>query len=447
MHSVSSRAWLGLSLAVLLGARPAAAQTPIDSALYAYIRSVKAIDNHTHAGLPVLPGQPPDTDFDALPVGNLPPYSFPARLTPQNPEFITAWRELFGYPYQDRTDEHVRELLALKKKVQSEQGLNYARWVLDRLGTDIALANRMSVGPGLDAPRFRWVPFADPLLYPLDAKTVAAVTPDRMDLVPRERKHIRRYLTALGIKTMPATLHEYTARVVTPTLERWRKDGALAIKYEIAYLRGFDFDAVPEARAAAIYARYASGGSPSVGDYKTVQDYLFRYIAKEAGRVGLVVHIHGFDGAGGYFVAAGADPLLLEPLLTDPSLRGTKFLLVHGGWPYPRHTGSLFGKPNFYADISFLGSVNSPAITAGVLREWLTFFPDKVLFGSDAYPDTPEIGWEEWGWLGATGARKALAMALTGMMRDGEITLEAAEKMATMVLRGNAEKLYGITSQ
>lgn len=429
---------------LLLCAQPAHAQTPIDSALYAFIKSVRAIDNHTHAGLPVLPGQPADSDFDALPVGGLPPYSFPARLTSQNPDFITAWRELYGYPYQDRTDEHVRELLALKETIRREHGVKYAAWVLDRLGTDIALANRMSVGPGLEAPRFRWVPFVDPLLYPLDAKAVAAVTPDRMDLVPRERKHIARYLAALGLRAPPATLAEYTTRVVTPTLERFKREAAVAIKYEIAYLRSLDFAAVSATRAAPVYARFARGGVPSVAEYKLVQDYLFRYIAKEAGRLGLVVHIHAFDGAGGYFLAAEADPLLLEPVLTDPTLRATNFLLVHGGWPYPRHTLSLFGKPNVYADISFLGSVNSPAITASVLREWLTFFPDKVLFGSDAYPDTAELGWEEWGWLGATGAKRALAMALTAMMRDGDVTREAAERIATMVLRGNAAKLYGL---
>jgi len=48
---------------------PLPAQTPIDSAIYRYVRSVKAIDNHTHIGLPVLPGQPADSDYDALPVG------------------------------------------------------------------------------------------------------------------------------------------------------------------------------------------------------------------------------------------------------------------------------------------------------------------------------------------------------------------------------------------
>ena len=433
-----------LMLASVAFVAPLPAQTPIDSAIYRYVRSVKAIDNHTHIGLPVLPGQPADSDYDALPVGGIPPYSFPARLTPQNPEFILAWRELYGYPYRDRTEAHIKELLALKSRLRGQQGLKYPGWILDKLNIDVALTNRMSVGAGLEYPRFRWVPFADPLLYPLDAKTVAAVTPDRLDLVPRERKHIQRYLKALNLDEPPATLAEYTAKVVTPTLQRWKRENAIAIKYEIGYLRALDFSAVSAASAEPVYARFARGGTPSVEEYKLVQDYLFRYIAREAGRLGLAVQIHAMDGAGGYFVGAGIDPLLLEPMVTDSAYRPTNFVLIHGGWPYTRHTGSLFGKPNVYADISFLGSVNSPAITAGVIREWLTFFPEKVMFGSDAYPDNELLGWEEWGWLGATGARKALAMALTGMMLDREITRDRAMELARMVLRENAAKLYGI---
>ena len=43
-------------------------------------------------------------------------------------------------------------------------------------------------------------------------------------------------------------------------------------------------------------------------DYKALQDFLFRHIAREAGRVGLAVHIHSFEGAGAFFRAAfGAD--------------------------------------------------------------------------------------------------------------------------------------------
>ncbi len=66
-----------------------------------------------------------------------------------------------------------------------------------------------------------------------------------------------------------------------------------------------------------------------------------------------------------------------------------------------------------------------------------------MLFGTDLSPGTPTVDWEEIGWQTTTSAREALAMALTGMMNDGEITRTRAIEMARMVLRENAMQLYG----
>jgi hypothetical protein len=65
------------------------------------------------------------------------------------------------------------------------------------------------------------------------------------------------------------------------------------------------------------------------------------------------------------------------------------------------------------------------------------------LFGSDASPITPAVGWEETGWLSADSGRDALGMALTGMVRDREIDLTRASELAHMALRDNARRLYG----
>jgi hypothetical protein len=70
--------------------------------------------------------------------------------------------------------------------------------------------------------------------------------------------------------------------------------------------------------------------------------------------------------------------------------------------------------------------------------------PEKVLFGTDAYPSTATVGWEETGWLANKTARLALAIALTGMMRDGQITRARASELARMVMRENAVNLYGL---
>jgi hypothetical protein len=42
-------------------------------------------------------------------------------------------------------------------------------------------------------------------------------------------------------------------------------------------------------------------------------------------------------------------------------------------------------------------------------------------------------------------ARRALGIALTGMMRDGEITRDRAQALARMVMRENAAAVYGLS--
>jgi predicted TIM-barrel fold metal-dependent hydrolase len=106
----------------------------------------------------------------------------------------------------------------------------------------------------------------------------------------------------------------------------------------------------------------------------------------------------------------------------------------------------MMDKPNTYADFSAQTFYLTPHALAQVLRGWLEWHPEKVLFGSDAYSDanTPLSDYEEKEWLMTWKARKALAIALTAMMRDEEITRARAIQIAHMVLHDNAAALYGI---
>ena len=88
--------------------------------------------------------------------------------------------------------------------------------------------------------------------------------------------------------------------------------------------------------------------------------------------------------------------------------------------------------------------IYSPATVADVLKSWLLQYPEKVLFGTDAFAGGPDAGWELAAWLGTTTARRALGLALTDMMRNREITLSRAENIATMVMRTNAGTLYDL---
>jgi predicted TIM-barrel fold metal-dependent hydrolase len=330
-----------------------------------------------------------------------------------------------------------------KAAVRSKEGANYPAWVLDRLGIDVMLGNRVAMGEGIAPPRFRWVSYVDALMFPLDNSRLAAENTDRKAFFALEDRLLKRYLDECGLGRRPATLDEYLAKIVTATLERHKRGGAVAVKFEAAYLRSLDFAKPAKTDAERVYSAVADG-PPSNADYKRLQDYIFRHIASECGRLGMAVHLHTMAGAGSYFRVAGANPLLLEPLFNDPALRKTSFVMIHGGWPFNAEVTALLSKPNAYIDFSGQTLNNQPRTVARSLREWLEFVPEKVMFATDAYPFSPELDWEESGWIATDTARRALAIALSGMMDDGEITYQRAVELARMVLRENARKLYGL---
>ena len=417
-------------------------QTSPDPVLLAEINKIKAVDNHTHVPKVVGPGEK-DDDYDALPCsGYLEPSDDPAMARPDNPLFLEAWQKLYGYKYNDKSPEHVRELLETKQRVAREQGDNFPAWVLDQLGIEYMLANRVAMGRGLNPPHFLWVAFDDALMLPLNAQAMAD-TPDRKFFYQREAMLLKRYMSQSDISALPPTLDDYIAKVIVPTLERQKKTGAVAIKFEAAYLRSLNFAEPQENEARQVFARHIKGDVPSKPDYIKLQDFLFRAIAREAGRMGLAVHIHTGAGCGGYFDIAGSNPSLLDSVLNDASLRKTNFVLIHGGaGPYTKVTSFLLSKPNVYADFSEQVWMISPSAMSVILRDWLEWYPEKILFGTDLFPGTPEINWEEIGYMTSTTGREALALALTGMVSDGEITRERALELARMVLRENAFKLY-----
>ena len=423
------------------------AQATVDSALARYINSIQAIDNHAHPMRPVGPGAPADTEFDALPLDGIPPFEVPNRLKPDDPIWRQAQQALYQInPSLTGSVYHS----ALKNAVATAQrtnGQRFPEWALDRAGIQIMMSNRIVMGAGLPAARFKWISFVDPLMLPLNNRNEATRTPDTRPLYPREEKLLQRYLRDLGLRTLPVTLDAYVKDVVNATLARQRAGGAVGIKFEAAYLRPLDFDDPDSAAAARVYSRYANNSAaPTRAEYKTLQDYLFRAIAREAGRQKLAIQIHVLETFGGYYSPRGATPAKLEPVFNDSTLRGTKFIIVHGGWPQTGETQAEMSKPNVYADISMIDDILSPTVLAGVLRQWLGEWPDKVLFGSDAFDGGAEQGWEQVAWVGSTTARRALAIALTGMMRDGEISRDRAQQLARMVLRENAAGVYGLQS-
>ena len=422
---------------ILLSTSVIAHQT--NSELATYIDSIQAIDNHAHVAAPDLGD---DKGYDALRCEELPPTIGP---DPANVRFgpLTqlTWKTLYGVA-PPTAEEAAKQETQMIANLRKQHGDEYYNWLLQKADVDRVLANRVVMTPALHPPHFLWVPYDDALLFPLNNDALKQANPDRRALFTMEDQVRQRYLDDSGLKAVPPTLDEYISKVVHPTLARQKQAGAVAIKFEAAYLRSLDFAPASHETATMVYQRSLSGPPPTPAEYKSLQDFLFHEVAAEAGRLGLAVHIHTGLGCGQFFSDPGSDPMLLTETFNDPSLRSTNFVILHGGTPFNRHVTTLIVKPNVYVDTSVLSLMFSPTELAHIMRPWLEFMPERILYGSDAGNFGPGMTWPETNWLASHNFRKALTIVLTDMVNDGTITLPRAKEIALRVLRENANELY-----
>jgi hypothetical protein len=398
------------------------------------IDHIPIYDNHSHATFP----DDPDMDAMAAPPGE----SSVLRLRQDNPEFVAAAKALFGYPYGDFQPRHAQWLIDKKKAAEASGGTVYWDSILDKLNIETCLANRVALAPYLDPKRFHWVFFVDSFLFPFDNRGQAGKNGDLAVYIPLQEKVLQRYMKQEGVSGLPADLSGYE-NFVRQTLADNQKKGGVAMKFEVAYFRSLYFGDPPRATAEAIYARYRAGDVPSDDEYRTFQDYLFRVLIEQAGRLNLPVHFHSAVGIGDYFSLANGNPLHLENVLRDPRYKNVTFVLIHGGYPHTLETIWLTAAKNVYTDSSLMGYYVYPSELKNILKQWISLFPEKIMFGSDGFPFNDAVGAEETFWLAARSARMAVAAALAELVAEGAFTEQRALELARMYLHDNAAKLYG----
>jgi hypothetical protein len=397
------------------------------------IDAIPIFDNHSH------PGYADDPDVDAMAA---PPGNAALRLRPDNPELIAASKDLFGYPFDDATPDHLQWLASRKAELRrTKAGDAYFSEILDHLKIDQTLANRVSMAPYLSPKRFRWVFFVDSLLFPFDNKKNVARNGDEAVYVPLQEKKLRNELKQEGLDKPPANFDAYLA-FVTKLLEDNQLRGGVAIKFEIAYFRLLLFEDPSKQAASDVYEKYRTDGVPDDHEYTVFQDYLFRYLIREAGRLHLPVHIHTAVGIGDYYNVTGGNVMNLENILRDPRYESTTFVLLHGGYPFQDQAIWLAARKNVYLDTSLMELYLYPEEYSQVLRRWLLLYPDKIVFGSDAFPFNDAVGAEESYWIAVRSARISLAAALAKMIVQHEASEEKALVFAHAYLHDTATALY-----
>ena len=399
------------------------------------IEKIPIVDMHAH------PGYWDDSDVDAMAVTvtDLDPF----RTRDTNPEWAMAAKALFGYPYSDLSTEHKVWLDKKDDELRKEWGKDYWNKILDKVGIEVGVANRVAMDYLEGNPRFRWVVFVDPFMFPFNNHDLA-INPDRAVYFPIQEKALHRYMAQVGASQLPADLAGYEA-LISRVLEQDKQQGAVAIKFEAPYFRSLvNISDPPREKAEAIYRKYYSGGVPSAEEYLVFQDYVFRYLIAHAGPEHLEVHVHSAVGAGNYYYLREGNAMDLENILRDTRYKDTTFVMIHGGYPYDRESIWLAALPNVYLDSSEFVLLVYPAEFSHILKNWFEIYPEKIVFGSDSFPYTREVAVPETYWLAIHTARTASAAALAEMVAEGEISEAKALEIARDYFHDTSAKLFGL---
>ena len=217
-----------------------------------------------------------------------------------------------------------------------------------------------------------------------------------------------------------------------------RARDAIGTKSVMAYRCGFDHDLArpPRDAVAAAAARWRDVVGAS-GTARLTDPVLIGFGIHAAVDLGLPLQLH--VGLGDRDLdLRGANPLDLLDFLRDHDRSGVPVLLLHC-YPYEREAGYLAQAfETVYLDVglatNFLG-VRSRELIAGALE--LAPF-GKLLYSSDGF------GPAEHHYLGAALWRRAISDVFTDWVSSGDWSGSDACRVAAMIGRDNARRVYGL---
>ena len=399
------------------------------------IARIKLFDHHAH------PAFPDDPDVDIAPP---PPGATMLRLRPENPETVAAARALFGFPFADMAGAHGKWLVDRKAALKRQYpGPAYFNYVLDRLGIETSMANRVAMPDYLDPARFKWVFFVDCFMFPFDNAGLAHRTPTAPSTCRCRRSCCSDTRSSSACRRRCRRRFASISHFLTRTLVENKRRGAVAMKFEASYFRSLSFaDPEGEDRRAdrpeiPWRRRAVSGGVQAVSGFRLPAPH-HRCLDAEAARP----HPH-LGRRRRLLRLRGVNVLNLENVLRDPKLRGDDVRAD------PRRLSLRSGRrccsrsmKNVYLDSSATELMLYPNEFKNVLRRWLEVYPEKLTFGTDAFPYNEALGVEEVYWMGVHKARTALAAALAETIAAREITEPQAMTIAQGYLHDNAASLY-----
>ncbi|MBI3946694.1 MAG: amidohydrolase family protein [Armatimonadetes bacterium] len=162
------------------------------------------------------------------------------------------------------------------------------------------------------------------------------------------------------------------------TLAARKAAGLAALKSAIAYDRDLAFEPGTRDGAARVFGRHPSEVSDA--EHRAYQGFLFDHFCALAAK-----HDLPFQHHTGLGILAGSRPMNLLPMITRHP--GTRFVLLHGGYPWVHEVAGLsLSHRNVFPDLTWLPLI-SPTAAIRAVREWLETTPGAhaICWGGDAW--------------------------------------------------------------
>ncbi|MGI8961815.1 MAG: amidohydrolase family protein [Bryobacteraceae bacterium] len=211
-----------------------------------------------------------------------------------------------------------------------------------------------------------------------------------------------------------------------------KEQGAVCLTDDdTAYERSLQFDKVPGERAARVFGRKRSELSPQ--EIKDFQDFIMWRLVEFSAHYDLPYQIHTGDGR-----IQGSSPMLLVDMIeANPK---TKFVLMHGGFPWVGETGAIafeemYRAKNVWIDSCWLPTI-SYTIAKRAFHEWLELVPcDRILWGSDLHHAEGIYAATEF-------TRRCLGEVLAEKVARGDLVEQHAMQIGKRIMRDNALEVF-----
>lgn len=214
---------------------------------------------------------------------------------------------------------------------------------------------------------------------------------------------------------------------------------AVAVKSQNAYSRDIDHEQISAEMAEPIFKEHLEGERLDDSKKKALEDHLFWYAVTKSTKHGLPVKLHT-----GYYAGQNIN-LPLWRIRNNPASASdlcrrspkTTFVFMHISYPYYEEMIAVAKHyTNAHIDMCWSWLIN-PLAAKDFLKKYLVSAPaNKLLsFGGDYFHIEPVAGH-------ASLARHGITQALTELVEEGWIKIDAALDLVDAIMHQNARRIF-----